>query len=349
MAGGSGTRFWPQSRQAIPKQLLAIVGDETLIQSAVNRTSWIPATQTWVVTNRAQVAATQQQLSQLGEQQFLIEPCGRNTAPCIGLAAITLLQQDPDATMLVMPADHLIGPPEKFQQAVEFAFKAIEEDPTALLLFGVKPTAPATGFGYIERGAEQSAQLYNVAAFREKPDRATAEDFLESGKFYWNCGIFVWRADRILAALKEYEPELYQHLQTLRAVLDTNQWEESLAEIFPQMKSISIDYAVLEHANGVKVLEAPFDWDDVGSWQALPRVLGCDVNGNTVDAKFASLETSNCIVRTTDATHLVATFGVDNLIIVQTPDATLVARRDDENAIKQLVAHLQEQGYEQYL
>ncbi len=352
MAGGSGTRFWPQSRRAMPKQLLRLAGQRTMIQATVERsTPWIPHDRTWIVTNSVQAPETAAQLPEVPSANILIEPCGRNTAPCLGLAAIHLLSQDPDAVMLVLPADHVVEPREVFQTAVTDATSIIEANPEALVLFGVPPTFPSTGYGYIERGqplSDSSGQAFQVASFREKPLRETAEEYVAGGGFYWNCGIFVWRADRILRALAEYEPQIHERLLRLKEALGTESWQSSLESEFPQMNSISIDYAVLERADDVFVLEAPFEWDDVGSWQALTRLLGTDWDGNTVDGPFCGLNTKGCIVRTSKD-HLVATIGLEDCIVVHTPDATLVARKDDENAVKQLTALLEERGHEQFL
>lgn len=352
MAGGSGTRFWPQSRKERPKQLLRLAGPKTMIQDTVDRVSgFIASQETWVVTNRGQAVETARQLPDVPAGQILIEPCGRNTAPCIGLAAIRLLEQDPKAVMLVMPADHVIGTKAQFEAAVKRAMGIVEADPKALVLFGVPPTYPATGFGYIERGkplANQTAS-FQVASFREKPTREKADQFVATGQFYWNCGIFVWRAERLLEALKGHEPEIHQKLLELRPAIGTANWDDALDELFPKMKSISIDYAVLERAPGVSVVEAPFSWDDVGSWEALPRLLGEEENHNTVDGKFCGLKTKGCIVRSTVEDHLVATIGMVDCIIVHTPDATLVARKDDPEAVKELVALIEKKGYGQFL
>ena len=352
MAGGSGTRFWPQSRKELPKQLLQLTGPRTLIQDTVDRVAgFISPGETWVVTNRRQAVETARQLPEVPADQILIEPCGRNTAPCIGLAAIQLLARDPKAVMLVMPADHVIGTRTVFEVAVRQALGIVESDPEALVLFGVPPTYPAEGFGYIERGRPLSRheESYEVASFREKPNRQAAEEFLATGQFYWNCGIFVWRAERILEALEQYEPGIHQKLEELRSAIGTENWDGALEELFPEMKSISIDYAVLEKAPGVSVVEAPFAWDDVGSWEALPRLLGEDENRNTVDGPFCGLDTKGCIIRSTAANHLIATIGVEDCIIVHTPDATLVARKDNPEAVKTLVNLIEKQGYGQYL
>ncbi len=351
MAGGSGTRFWPQSRRSRPKQFLRLAGDGTMIQQTFARCQpLIPPERLWVVTNRLHAEETRRQLPELSGERLLLEPCGRNTAPCVGLAAIHLLAQDPDATMLVMPADHVIGPDEVFRDAAERAAQVVEQSPERLVLFGVPPSYPATGFGYIERGEplEGHRGAYLVKRFREKPDRPTAEQFVRAGTFYWNCGIFVWKARRILKALGQYEPDIYQRLCRLQETLGQPSWQQTLEDEFPQMKSISVDYAVLERAENVCVFEAPFNWDDVGSWQALSRLLGADELGNTVAGLHCGVETKNCIIRSSDD-HLIGTLGVEDLIIVHTPDATLVASRADENAIRKLVERLEEEGHERFL
>ncbi len=352
MAGGSGTRFWPQSRIAHPKQLMRLAGKNTMIQDTAGRTDeWIGAERTWVVTNAAQSDETARQLPQVPADQILIEPCGRNTAPCIGLAAIRLLHRDPEAVMLVMPADHVIRPNDAFQSGVQRAVEIVESNPQQLVLFGVPPTYPSTGFGYIERGEtlpDGTPGAFKVRSFREKPDAATAQQYLDSGDFYWNCGIFVWRADRILEAIKELEPKIHERLTQLATAIGSDGWQSELETQFPQMKSISIDYAVLERSECVSVVEAPFEWDDVGSWQALPRLMESDENGNTIDAQFCGIDTEGCIIRAPDG-HLIATVGLKDFIVVHTPDATLVAPRGDEEAVKKLVELLNERGETEFL
>ena len=351
MAGGSGTRFWPQSRRALPKQFLRFSNERTLLQETVERCrSFIPLERTWIVTGYAYSAETARQLPDLRERNVLIEPCGRNTAPCIGLAAIQLLATDPDAVMFVMPADHVIRTAEQFQTTVEQAAAVVRQSPDSLVLFGAPPTYPATGFGYIQRGTDWPDQpgAFRVAAFREKPDLATAEQYLASHEFFWNCGMFVWRAATILEQIERHQSEIGARLQRLQAVIGTESWSETLAAEFPQMPSISIDYAVLERANAVAVVPAAFDWDDVGSWQALARLLPADADGNTVSGRFCGLNSNGCIVRSSDE-HLVATFGVRDLIIVQTPDATLVADKRDENSLRQLLAELERRGLTDFL
>ena len=368
MAGGSGTRFWPLSRRQLPKQFLKFAGDRTLIQDAAGRCPpVVTPDRTWVVTNAAHAVETARQLPDIPASQILVEPCGRNTAPCIGLAAIQLLAVDPDATMLVMPADHVIQPAAMFQQAVREAEALVTREPCSLVLFGIEPTQPATGFGYIQRGepvlmptsdgassfgsrknAASGWPTFRVQSFQEKPNQLTAARYAASGNYYWNCGIFVWRAQAILDALATFAPEITAQLKRLRAGIGTPEWPELLEAVFPEMPSISIDYAVLEKTSHVCVLEAPFDWDDVGSWQALPRLLSSDREGNTTTGLVCSIDTTGCIVRTTDE-HLIATIGVKDLIVVHTPTATLVADKRDESSIKQLIAELERRGLSEYL
>lgn len=345
MAGGSGTRFWPQSRQQLPKQLLCLSGDRTMIQQTVDRCeSLIPPENVRIVTNAVQAELTREQLPELDAGNVLVEPAARNTAPCIGLAAIHALHADPDAVMFVMPADHVITPIDVFQQTAKAAVDIVNASPERLVLFGITPAFPATGYGYIEQGdALAGTSAFEVKSFREKPAAEIAEEYVASGRFFWNCGIFCWRADTILKHLQEQEADSYEHLMAIQAAIGTPEYDTVLNERFPQMNSISIDYAVLEKAGGVTVIEAPYTWDDVGSWLAVPRLAGSDDQGNTRLGDTLALDTSNSIIRSTDD-HLIATLGVDDLIIVHTPDATLVAKRGDSERIKEVLASLKDAG-----
>ena len=355
MAGGSGTRFWPQSRQARPKQLLPIAGTETMLRQTVDRLGEsVAPDRVWVVTNAVQADEVRRQLPEVPPGNVLVEPCARNTAPCVGLAAVHVEKADPGGTMLVLPADHVIGPPEVFQQAAATAAQVVDDDPGRFVLFGVPPTFPSEGFGYIQRGAPlpgfEQQKAFAVASFREKPDADTARQYIDSGDFYWNCGIFTWRAAAILAALETHEPNTRARLSAIAGAVGTDRYEETVAAEFPECDSVSVDNAVLERTDRACVLEAPFDWDDVGSWGALRRLLGEDEHGHSTDAaKFVSLESENCTVRDTTDGHLICALGVEDLIIVHTADATLVAKRGDENAVKRLIAELKDRGLEEYL
>lgn len=353
MAGGSGTRFWPQSRKSMPKQLLTLVGEQTMIQDTVSRCAQLTQhQQIWIATNQTLAQETHRQLPEVPQDQILIEPAPRNTAPCIGLAAVHLLKSDPEAVMLVVSSDHIIQPDAGFINTVSQATTLIAAKPDSLVLIGVPPTYPATGYGYIESGPALEADQvhgFQVAAFKEKPDIKTAQHYCDSDNYLWNCGIFVWKASTILEALARFEPDMHTQLLQISDAIGTPQYENVLNQVFPAMKSESIDYAVLEHAKqNLAVIPAEFEWDDVGNWNTLQKYFPADANGNTVVGLHCGLETSgNIIVSSKD--HLVATFGIENCLIVHTPDATLMARKDDESAIKKLVNLLEERGYERFL
>lgn len=324
-----------------------------MIQQAMDRCeNLVTPQQMWVVTNTQQAEATTAQLSEIPSANILREPVARNTAPCIGLAAIHLLAQDPEAIMLLMPADHVISPVAEFEKSVQIASQLIEQDSEKLVLFGVVPSFPATGYGYIERGKRLSGgngnPIFEVAGFREKPNHDTAEEFVARGTFFWNCGIFVWKARTILDLIAKHEPQIYEQLDQLRQFIGTPEYEDQLANLFPNCSSISIDYAILERTSNLAVVEALFSWDDVGSWQSLQRLRGKDDSGTTVVGTHLGIDTHDCIIYG-QPNHLIATLGVDHLIIVNLDDATYVADKRDENAIKQLIELIRERGLEQFL
>jgi mannose-1-phosphate guanylyltransferase len=353
MAGGSGTRFWPESRGPRPKQLLRLVGERTMIQSTVDRLGkLIPAERILVVTNAQLVDEIWNQLPQLPPQALVGEPCRRDTAPCIGLAALQIARDDPDGIMVVMPSDHVISPDAAFQQAVALAAGLVQQSPERIVTFGIRPTYAAESFGYIERGMALDPPgafgAYHVKQFREKPKAEIARQYLAEGTFYWNSGIFVWKAATILKALQERQPEMFARLGTIAAAIDGPNYAEVFVREFTAIKGVSIDYAVMEHARDVLVIEAPFAWDDVGSWQAIARLQGTDAEGNTISARHLGLRTSGTIVRGPD-NHLIVTLGVSDCIIVHTPDATLVADKHDEESIRELVKMIAERGWQEYL
>lgn len=353
MAGGAGTRFWPASRISRPKQLLALAGQSSMIEDTVERLrGLVPADRTLVVTNRNLVAPIRELLSGLPSEAVIGEPCKRDTAPCIGLAAILLQREDPDATLLVMPSDHVIRDRAAFQSAVRQAVRLVDEVPGRIVTFGIRPTYPAESFGYIERDQPLAdaggLAAFEVRKFREKPSAEVARQFLAAGTFCWNSGIFVWKAATILRSLERFEPIMHARLQTIAHALGSPQFGEILEREFTAIEGKSIDFAVLERHPEVIVIEAPFDWDDVGNWQSLARLNGTDAQGNTSLGRHLGIDTQATIVRSEDD-HLIVTLGMHNCIVVHTPDATLVANRDSEEAVRRIAELLKDRGWEQYL
>jgi mannose-1-phosphate guanylyltransferase len=354
LAGGGGTRFWPRSRQKRPKQFLALGGDRTLLQQAADRVeAQVPPERTWVITGAAYVEETARQLPALPPTQVVGEPFGRDTSAAVALGAALIARRDPAAVMLVMPADHVIEPVQEFRRATHAAEQTAEENPHALLTFGIPPTFPSVGYGYVRRGPErgqrQGVTFFQAKEFKEKPDRPTAERYLASGEYYWNAGIFTWKVSAILEELGRQRPQLLAAAERIAAAWGTPKGADVLRQEYEGIPpKVSIDVAVMEHAKQVLVAEAPFRWDDVGSWLALERMHPQDATGNTVLALHCGHETTNCVVVADDG-HLIATIGVQDLLIIQDGNATLVVNRKDEGAVKKVVELLQAKGLLKYL
>ncbi len=353
MAGGSGTRFWPKSRRDRPKQLLCLSGATTMLQQTVARIEpLVPRDRILIVTGADQAEATRAQLPDLPAESVIAEPAPRDTAPCVALAAGIIVRRDPQATMIVMPADHVIEPAEAFRATVLAAASVVDDDPGALVTFGITPTHPETGYGYIERGELQETRagipVHRVIQFREKPDKASAEQFVAAGNFAWNAGIFVWRARTILDELKTHRPGLATALEPIFSALGTPAEAETLARLFPSLERVPIDKAVMENAANVRVLEVPYVWNDVGDWRALASLLKPDGSGNAIQGNVVARDTTGSIIISDDG-GLVATLGVDDLVVVHSGKATLVARKDQLDKLKALVEGLGEAGYGSYL
>ena len=354
MAGGGGTRFWPRSRAARPKQFLTFSGDRTLLQATLDRIeAQVPHERCWVITSAAHRDEALQQLPNVPADHIIGEPIGRDTAACIGLGAALIAREDPEATIIVMPADHVIEPVQEFRRAVHAASQLADEFPDALVTFGIRPTSPATGYGYIHRGEfvvqRQGINSCKVQSFREKPSKETAEKYVASGDYEWNSGIFVWRAHTILDELARLKPEIHAGVSRIAESWGTPTRDASFDMEYLKVEKISIDFAVMEKAKKVLVVQAPFQWDDVGSWLALERRNPQDANGNTVQALHVGINTSGCVI-VSDPGRVVATIGVSNLLIIQDGDATLVADRRDEAAVKEVVERLKKTpGLEKYL
>src|ERR1700704_304893 len=345
LAGGSGERFWPLSRRARPKQLLRLVAEQTLLEQAVARLQGLIAPERLLIlTNVDQEAAVRELLPQVPKENIVAEPAKRDTAAAVALGAGWVAARDHSATMIVLPADHVIDDTAAFQKTLTAAAAAAEET-GALVTIGIKPTWACPGFGYIEQGeavrlrnSEPETGVHRVVRFREKPNADLAEAFLRSGNFRWNAGMFVWSVPSVLSEFNRHTPELASFISQLRA---RDNFKKTLSERFSGLPRISFDYAIMEKADRVLVVEAAFDWDDVGSWRAVSKYFKNDAEGNAANCEITSLESTNNLVFNSDGTSI-ALLGVHNLIIVRTPDAVLICHRHQAEKIKNLVGKLPE-------
>lgn len=343
MAGGKGERFWPKSRSKYPKQFLKLFGNRTMIQHTVDRIlPLMPMENIFIVTNANYKGIVEEQLPDLPEENILVEPVGRNTAPCIGLAAIHAHNKFNNPVMIVLPSDHMILDVPKFQKMLQDAANLAKKK-KALVTLGIKPDKPETGYGYIKFHGEQFKGAYEVERFVEKPDKETAGAYLESGQYLWNSGMFIWNTSTILQEIKKHLPETYEKLLTIEKALGKENYEEVLKKEFPTMLSISIDYGVMEKAQNIYVYPSEFGWDDVGSWTALERINEKDSQQNVLNGNVINLDSKGCIVEGND--KLIATIGVEDLIIVDTEDALLVCKKEQAQRIKELLAKLKSNNY----
>jgi mannose-1-phosphate guanylyltransferase len=349
MAGGVGTRFWPRSRRTRPKQLLPIAGPASMIRLTVDRLRpLLGPDAVWVVTGAAQAAGVRGELPELAPEHVLVEPLGRNTAPCIGMAAAVLQARGlGDEPMLVLASDHVIAAEQRFREALA-ACAALLGEEDRLLTLGIRPTRPETGYGYIRRGEVRrtvDGQRFDVVQrFVEKPDAETAVRLVQDGRHLWNSGMFVWRTSRILAELERHLPEIAPGLARLGAAWGTAGWEARLKDEYAAFPSISIDYAVMEKAADVWVAEVDIGWSDVGSWASLPELRGTDADGNVLPDGSFGIESRRNIVESGGKT--VVLLGVSDLIVVDEPDALLVCHRDRAQQVGKIPDRLREAGKE---
>ncbi|MGY1775247.1 mannose-1-phosphate guanylyltransferase [Geodermatophilus sp. SYSU D00804] len=352
MAGGSGTRLWPLSRAARPKQLLDVLQDgdgppHSLLAEAFTRLEAVlPAERIWVCTAARYGAQVRAALPRLRPDRLVLEPVARDTANAVGLAAALVAEADPDAELAVVSADHVIRPVERFAATLTTAFDAVTARPRALVTLGITPTAPATGFGYVRRGPATAVPgVAEAAAFKEKPDRATAEAYLASGEYLWNSGMFVWRARTVLDALADHLPTSAEGLARIVAAPAGAERDAVLAEVFPTLPKTSVDYAVLEPAatepGRVLVADLDVEWLDVGSWPALAQTLAA-ADGNAVGGLAVTLDSAGNIVFSDDPEHLVALVGVRDSVVVATADVTMVCPVSDAERVKQLLSAVEE-------
>ena len=344
MAGGSGTRLWPLSRKGRPKQLLELFEGKSLLRLAFERLQgFVPDEQVLVCTGQAYAEDVRQQIPELSEENLLGEPVGRDSLNAVAWSAAVLAERDPEAVVAMVTADQVITPVDEFQRSLDKAFDAAEQRADALVTLGVVPTSPHTGYGYLHRAEEVLPGVSRIAEFREKPSEEVAQQYLDSGEYWWNAGMFVWRAATLLDQLDQLVPE------TGSKVREIASHPERLEELFPTLEKISVDYAVMEPAStgktGAVVLSVPLsvDWKDVGGYISYAELLDHDVDGNTRTGQTVTLDSSGCIVINTKPDHVVSTLGLKDMLVVATPQATLVAPLSDAERVKQLVALVSEQ------
>lgn len=352
LAGGRGTRFWPRSRRRTPKQLLDIISEKTMLRETADRLRPLFApNRLWVVTNDEQAAAIRRELPGVPRTRILAEPVGRNTAAAIGLAAIHLAKRYGDALMAVLPADHYIADAARYRKIVQAALE-LASIPGNLIVLGIPPARPETGFGYIERGArvrgDAGVSAYRVERFTEKPDLARARKYVRGKRHYWNAGMFFWRVSTFLECLREFLPQGWAALQELQRAIGTSHYSRTLRRIYPRLKNISVDYAVMERATRrgarqrVLVLPADIGWGDIGSWAAVYELLARKEGQNVSNARVFMLDADGNFIWT--RRKFAALIGVKDLVVVDTDDALLVCPRERAQDVGQIVAWLEQNG-----
>ena len=344
LAGGSGSRLWPLSRQHLPKQFLALDGEASLLQTTISRLAPLIAAQDVLIVTQEGYAKGEA-YHDLLPYRALFEPAGRNTAPAIALAAAYLGAEGADPVMVVLPADHIIKDEKRFCEHLETAIAAAEQG--NLITFGIQPTRPDTGFGYIK--AHQVEQgIYDVERFTEKPDHDTAVRFLDEGGYYWNSGMFVWRASAILNEIRQYLPEIYRNIEVILAESRKNgDFQQAVEKYFSAMPSISIDYGVLEKSDKVRLISCDIGWNDVGSWQAVHEVSPKDENGNALQGNVIALDCKNSLIRAEK--RLVAAIGVEDMSVIETADAVLIAKNDQSQRVREVVDTLKQRGATEHI
>jgi mannose-1-phosphate guanylyltransferase len=339
MAGGVGSRFWPRSKEKKPKQLIRIFGENTMIQDTAKRLEGLVANDhIYIVTNKVQKMRVKEQLPQIPEENIIDEPFGKNTAACIGLASIIIKSKNPDAVTITLPADHLIKDEEQFRRclstAADYAYKS-----KGLVTIGITPNRPETGYGYIqfdEKGIDNN--IYKVLTFAEKPNLATARQFIESGDFLWNSGIFIWHVETILGEIRKHLPDLSDGLDKIEECIGTNDFEKQVVLVYGQLKSISIDYGVMEKSDNVYLTKADFYWNDVGNWEAVYEISEKDEDGNSIIGDVYTEKTFSSYIFS--PRKFTAVIGVENLVIINTNQALLVCNRNNAQDVREVVDYL---------
>lgn len=347
MAGGIGSRFWPMSRQAWPKQFHDILGTgKTLIQMTYERyADFIPPQNILIVTNQRYADLVKEQLPDVTDAQLLLEPVGRNTAPCIAYASYKIRKMNPKASIMVAASDHLILNRENFRRDIEYALDHVRHG-NPLVTLGIRPTRPDTGYGYIQFIEEEATdtRIFRVKTFTEKPELEMAKTFLRSGDFLWNSGMFVFAVDTIIDAFQTHMPDLSELFEAILPQLGTGEEPEAIRETYAKCRNESIDFGVMEKANNVFVIPATFDWSDLGTWGSMYEHMEKDYLGNAVQGNIMIYESTNNVIRIADSKKLVVVDGLDDFIVVDTGDALLICKKEDEQNIKRFVADIKDKG-----
>ena len=350
MAGGIGKRFWPRSRRSKPKQLLDIVSSASMLRLTYDRLKNISEEKKiYAVANPGLKESILEELQEMPTSNYITEPCGKNTAPCIGLSAAIIAERDPDAVIGVFPADHLIRDTASFRRAVQTGYQ-VARDHDALVTFGIRPTRPATGYGYIQLNKKKPIlddTAFKVKTFAEKPNIDTAKRFIESGDFLWNSGIFIFRADVILDMIEEYLPNMHAGLMEIKRYMDRPNYAEVLDRVYHQIKSISIDYGIMEKAKNVYTVRGKFYWNDLGSWEQVYEISNKDKQRNVVSGGAVLVDVKDSYVSSSKG--VVAVVGLDNVVVVQEGGATLVCARDHVEDVKKVVNQLKHKKLNKHL
>jgi mannose-1-phosphate guanylyltransferase len=354
MAGGSGTRLWPLSRKGRPKQLLAIDGERTLFQQAVDRLSGLfPEERILIVTVADQVESLMEQVPSIPEENYIIEPLPRGTASVVGLAALAIQSRDPKGTMAILTADHLMRKADHLRQLLRAAYKVAQQD--YLVTLGIRPTFAATGYGYIQKGEAlgefEGVQAYQVQAFKEKPELAVAEELVADGQHVWNSGMFIWQIPTVMAEFERQMPDLFAKLTKIEGAWQNEQPKGMIEAVWPTIQPQTIDYGIMEHAEKVAVIPSiDLGWNDVGSWESLFEALDPDESGNiVVRGKPVTFDTSGTLICGDTQDRLIVTVGVQDLIIIEAGNAILVCDRKQAQRVREVVNYLKQDGREDYL